>query len=64
MQIEATEISISFKIHFDISWYIEIWLDEQENAFINYQLRYDKIYLKLNRWLDKLKFFILLQRKI
>ena len=60
MQIEATEISISFKIHFDISWYIEIWLDEQENAFINYQLRYDKI----DRWLDKLKFFILLQRKI
>ena len=39
MQIEATEISISFKIHFDISWYIDIWLYEQENAFINYQLR-------------------------
>ena len=38
MQKEATEISISFKIHVDISWYIEIWLDEQENAFINYQL--------------------------
>ena len=47
MQIEATEKSISFKIHVDISWYIEIWLDEQENAFINYQLQYDKIYFKL-----------------
>ena len=47
MQIEANEISISFKIHFDISWYIEIWLDEQENTFITYQIQYDKIYLKL-----------------
>ena len=47
MQIEANEISISFKIHFDINWYIEMWLDEQENTFISYQLQYDKIYLKL-----------------